>query len=116
MIDDNTEMAECVAVATGRETKVFGNAIDAMNEISENGAPEMIFMEVLISGPDGFTLLIELVSYGDTAKVPIVVVSGVDFGGVNLSDYGVVGVLNKDTMRPEDVRMYVDMYATRRPR
>ena len=52
-----------------------------------------------------------MISYTDTARVPVVVVSGLDFAGVNLDVYGVVGVLNKDTMTPEDVKKYVAEFA-----
>ena len=90
---------------------MFDNAVAAMEVISGGELPEMIFMEVRLTGPDGFTFLNEMVSYADTAKVPVVIVSGMDFHGADLGAYGVVGVLDKETMRPEDVRNYVLEYA-----
>lgn len=110
VIDDNKEMAECIAKATGRECQIFSNAIEAMSVINEAALPEMIFMEVLLDGPDAFTFLNEMISYTDTAKIPIVVVTGVDFLKMDLSVYGVVGLLNKDTFRPEDVKRLVEQY------
>lgn len=111
VIDDNEVMAECIARACGeREVRIFPNAIEAMNLIAEAGAPELIFLDILLDGPDGFTFLNEVVSYADTALVPVVIVSSLDFSGRDLSAYGVVGVLNKDTMRPEEIKSYVEKY------
>lgn len=109
VIDDDLIMAECVARAVKREVKIFGNAIEAMNVISDGEVPEMIFLDILLDGPDGFTFLNELVSYMDTAKVPVVIVSSLDFEK-DLSAYGVVGVLKKETMKPEDIYGYVEKY------
>ena len=112
VIDDDRIMAECIVRACGeRETRVFQNAIEAMNYIAETGAPELIFLDILLDGPDGFTFLNELISYADTALVPVVIVSSLNFSGRDLSVYGVVGVLNKDTMRPEEIKSYAEEYA-----
>ncbi len=69
--------------------------------------PEMIFLDVLLNGPDGFTLLNELLSYEDTARIPVVVVSSLDLTRQDLSEYGVRAVLRKETMRPEEIRRLV---------
>ena len=109
VIDDDEIMAECVAKACGKKTRIFGDAIAAMNAIDDE-LPEMIFLDVMLTGPDGFTFLNEMISYTDTMKIPIVIVSSLDFSDKDLSDYGVVGTLKKDTMKPEDVRKYVEEY------
>ena len=105
-------MAECVEMAVRAERNIggmtpvgvrkFTNAIEAMQAIDE-GVPEMIFLDVLLDGPDGFTFLNELASYEDTARVPVVIISSLDLGEMDLSIYGVVKVLNKAKMRPEDI-------------
>ena len=87
------------------------NAIEAINFIDENEVPEIVFLDVMLTGPDGFTFLNEMVSYADTMKVPIVVVSEKDFSSFNLSEYNVVGFLNKNTMKPEEVLEYAREYA-----
>ncbi len=110
VIDDDLVMAKCIARATGREVKIFGDAIEALEALDE-GLPELIFLDILLTGPDGFTFLNELISYSDTAKIPVVVVSSFDLKDKDLSVYGVVGALNKDTMMPEEIRGYADQYA-----
>ncbi|MBQ3469767.1 response regulator [Candidatus Saccharibacteria bacterium] len=114
IVDDDRMMAECIARAiraedSGAETKIFRNGIEAMAAIVDE-IPEMIFLDVLLDGPDGFTFLNELMSYEDTEKIPVVVVSGIRFEEQSLKDYGVVGVLDKATMYPEQIRKYVRKY------
>ena len=113
VIDDDEIMRECILRACGRdfETRGFSNAVVAMEAIADGVVPDLVFLDILLDGPDGFTLLNEMMSYTDTARVPIVVVTSLDLGGRDLSAYGVVGVLSKDTMRPEEVREYVAEYA-----
>lgn len=112
VIDDDVIMAECVARACkGKDTRIFGNAIEAMAAISEGELPELIFLDVLLDGPDGFTFLNELVSYTDTAKIPVVIVTSLGIGERGLSEYGVVRVLDKATMTPEEIFGYVREYA-----
>ncbi len=109
VVDDDEVMARCIARAvekTGKEVQIFHDAINVMNMISDRVMPEMIFLDILLTGPDGFTLLNEMVSYTDTGMIPIVVVSSLDFGGMDLAKYGVVGVLNKDSMKPEEIMSY----------
>lgn len=87
------------------------NAIEAINFVDKNGAPEMVFLDAMLTGPDGFTFLNEMASYADTMKVPVVVVSEKDFSGFDLSEYNVVGFLNKNTFKPEEVLFYAGEYA-----
>ena len=110
VIDDDEIMAECIARAAGGKVQIFANAIEAMQEIASGVVPELIFLDILLDGPDGFTFLNELVSYEDTAKIPVVIVSSLDFDKKDLSVYGVVGVLNKDTMEPKEIRSYAKEY------
>lgn len=110
VIDDDKVMAECVAKACGeKEVCIFGDALEAMRAL-ERGLPELILMDVMLTGPDGFTFLNEMVSYPDTMTIPVVLVTTMELRGVDLSIYGVVGVLNKDTMTPEEIREYVERY------
>ena len=105
-------MAGCIATAVqkaGASAQVFSDAISAMQHFNAY-LPQLIFLDVLLTGPDGFTFLNELASYSDTAQIPVVIVSSLDFTGQDLSSYGVVGVLNKETMHPEDIMRYVKEY------
>lgn len=110
VIDSDKIMAKCIARACGKETRIFDNIIEAMGALDAE-LPEMIFLEVMLTGPDGWSLLNELLSYEDTRKIPIVIVSELNLEGMDLGAYGVVKVLHKDTMRPEDIRKCVERSA-----
>ena len=107
VIDDDEIMAECIARAVKKETKIFSNAITAIEALNDE-VPELIFLDILLDGPDGFTFLNELASYQDTAKIPIVIVTSLDVSNVDLSQYNVVGILSKDNMTPQEIKKYVD--------
>ena len=114
VIDDDAIMAECIKDAIYGDAELFSNAIDAMNRIADGIIPDLIFLDILLDGPDGFTFLNELVSYSDTANIPVIIVSSIDFSNQDLSNYGVVGYLNKDTMTPEDIKGFVNEYCKQR--
>ena len=115
IVDDDVVMAKCVARACEKcrlKTRIFGDAISAMNAINDE-LPEMIFLDILLSGPDGFTFLNEMISYSDTMKIPIVVISSLEFKEKDLVDYGVVAVLDKAKMRPAEIQDLARKYAGR---
>lgn len=116
VIEDDPTMADVIALAArgtvvfganGQEThpdvQVFNDAIEPISEMN-TGLPDVILLDVLLSGPDGFTFLNELVSYHDTAKIPVVLITSLDMTDRNLEHYGVFRTLDKGTMTPEDIR------------
>lgn len=110
VIDDDKITGEAtvrVIKKNGYEAKLFADVYAAIQEI-ENGVPEMVFLDVFLTGPDGFTFLNELASYADTMNIPAVLVSERDFSKYDLSEYNVVGCLDKSTMKPSDVKYYLD--------
>ena len=116
VIDDDEVMARCVAGYCMDEMQdasvmIFSDAIRAMQTLDEIGVPDLIFLDILLNGPDGFTFLNELVSFSDTARIPVVITTSLDVGNINLADYNVVGILEKDKMWPEDVRRFCKKYA-----
>ena len=111
VIDDDEIMAECIGNAVRGEVLKFSNGYDAMNAIIEGKIPDLIFLDILLDGPDGFTLLNELISYDDTAKIPVVVVTSLNLADKDLSVYGVVEILSKDEMTPKDIKRCIEEYA-----
>lgn len=114
VIDDDEIMAGCVAKAVGRvyegEIKIFGNGIEAIAAMDEE-VPELIFLDVLLDGPDGFTLLNEMGSYADLERVPVVMISSLGKMGLAGSGHNVVGELDKSEMTPEMIQEFVKNYA-----
>ncbi len=117
VVDDDEIMARCIARAItpalgmDASVQIFGNALSAMEAIAKGELPSLIFLDVLLDGPDGFTFLNELVSYPDTAKIHVVLVTSLSIEASDLSEYGVVGQLSKETMTPQEIRAYVEAYA-----
>ncbi len=115
IVDDDLEFAEVVkdlilvGHAKNYEIKLFTNAIETINAMADE-VPDLIFLDVLLDGPDGFTLLNEMQSYEDLAKVPVILMTSLDFGGRDLSRYGVVATLNKSEMTPEQISTILEDY------
>jgi|GEM_PF-493839 len=102
IIEDNEIMAELLArYCAPHEVKIFHNAVDAIMNLDED-MPSLIFLDVLLTGPDGFTFLNEINSYPNVPNV--VLVTSLNLKTDNLEDYNVKQIINKDTMLPEDVK------------
>lgn len=122
IIDDDFLFAATVAKNCERvgakEVKVLGDAIAAMQFLADSGqVPSLIFLSVLLVGPDAFTFLNELRSYNDTANVPVVLLHNLrfleKFRAQDLADYGVVAILAKSQLWPQDVQKLAQRFAAR---
>lgn len=91
------EKAGYIAVSTP-------HAIAAIERI-DDVHPDVLLLDVLLTGSTGYALLHELQSYTDTAQIPIVLCTNLapDLKLADLSPYGVRRILDKSTMQPEDV-------------
>lgn len=80
------------------------NGVAAMKQIDVD-PPDVIILDMFMPGPDGLVLLHELQSYSDLATIPVIVCtnSAPDVPIKTLRPYGVVRVLDKTTMMPDDV-------------
>lgn len=111
IIDDDKMMADClrreIQAFYDDKINVFANGVEAISALDE-GVPELIFLDILLDGPDGFTFLNEISSYSDTKKIPVVIVSSLNLASAELSDYGVVKVLDKSVMTPADIKKCVE--------
>lgn len=106
IIEDERTMAECIALSLRQlgevEIEIFGDVIAAIQAL-DDALPDLICLDVLLDGPDGFTLLNELSSYSDTAQIPIIIISSLELPAEQLAHYGVVALLDKATMRPAEI-------------
>ena len=85
--------------------RIFYNAIEAnaaFSELSERELPALIILDVLLTGPDGFTLLNELLSYPETSQIPVLLISSLNLAKFSLHAYNVRAILNKETFTPAD--------------
>lgn len=77
-------------------------AIDLIDELK----PEAIILDVLLTGSTAFALLHELQSYGDMGMIPVILCTNLaaEMSVDNLKPYGVVRVLDKTSMHPDDLK------------
>ena len=110
IIEDDPDFAEIYQKHLMRyfpeiPVQVFYNAIEAnaaFSELSEEELPSLIILDVLLTGPDGFTLLNELLSYSETSQIPVLLISSLNLSKFSLKAYNVRAILNKETFTPED--------------
>ena len=110
IIEDDPDFAEIYQKHLARNfpeipLQIFYNAIEAnaaFSELSEEELPALIILDVLLTGPDGFTLLNELLSYPETSQIPVLLISSLNLGQMSLQAYNVRAILNKETFTPVD--------------
>ena len=110
IIEDDPDFAEIYQKHLKRNfpeipLQIFYNAIEAnaaFSELREDELPPLIILDVLLTGPDGFTLLNELLSYPETSQIPVLLISSLNLGQMSLQAYNVHAILNKETFTPAD--------------
>ncbi|MCL1840061.1 response regulator [Candidatus Saccharibacteria bacterium] len=83
------------------DVELFQDGVAVMERTAEV-VPDVMILDVLLTGPTGFSVLNEMQSHEDLASVPVIVVSGVSVKE-DLTEYGVVKVFDKGEMRPEEL-------------
>ena len=110
IIEDDPDFAEIYQKHLKRNfpeipLQIFYNAIEAnaaFSELREDELPSLIILDVLLTGPDGFTLLNELLSYPETSQISVLLISSLNLGQMSLHAYNVRSILNKETFTPAD--------------
>lgn len=106
IVEDDTWQREHVSRVLQRhgfDTAESAHALAAIDHI-DTFQPDVILLDVMLPGPNGLVLLHELQSYSDLAQIPIVVMSTrTDMTLQQLQPYGVKVVLDKSSMRPDDI-------------
>jgi len=88
----------------GYEVMATQHAIGAIDCIDANH-PDVIVLDMLLSGSTAMSLLHELQSYDDLSRIPIIVVTNLadSLSLETLKPYGVIKLLDKTTMLPDDI-------------
>lgn len=114
IIDDDPEMQEAMSLLTeqleGGTTWTCSEDVMLAIDIIGMEEPDVIFLDVMLNGPNGFTLLNELQSDVRLARIPIVLMSSLPLPKKGLEQYNIVGTLNKATMKPPEVLAYMRKY------
>jgi len=107
LVEDDAWLAALeVGVLThaGFEVTHAPHALSAIERIDEL-APDVLIVDVLLTGSTGLALLHELQSYVDTKTVPVIVCTNLaeSLSLEDLRPYGVRKVVDKTVMQPEDL-------------
>lgn len=81
------------------------SSADNAIQLIDDSLPDVIVLDILLTGSTAFALLHELQSYGDTCNIPIIICSSLvnDLNLDTLKDYGVKKILDKTSMIPGDL-------------
>lgn len=74
-------------------------------EALDEELPDAVVLDLFLPGPNALVLLHEIQSYTDLSKIPIILCTGsaAEIPIEKLAPYGVVRVLDKETMQPADI-------------
>lgn len=108
LVDDDAWLVEQFKQGLEKELNakvaIAPNGIEAIDMIDDRH-PDVIVLDMFMPGPNGMVLLHELQSHDDLAKIPVILCSNSasDVRATDLTPYGVVAMLDKSTMHPEDL-------------
>jgi len=107
LVEDDPWLAELeagVLTQAGYEVTHAPHAPSAIAKIDEK-QPDIIILDVLLTGSTAFALLHELQSYGDTKNVPIILCTNMaeNLKLEDLKNYGVRRIVDKTTMQLDDL-------------
>ncbi|RKV97818.1 MAG: response regulator [Candidatus Saccharimonas sp.] len=106
IVEDDKNWADILcryAAAVGAEARAVVSGGQAM-EMIDNWQPDAIVLDMLLAGETAVALLNELRSHADLARLPIMVCSNTDVSLADLRSFGVRALLDKASMRPDEVR------------
>lgn len=107
IVEDDDWLAEQhgrMLQAAGYAVEFAAHALAAM-DVVDSQHPDVIVLDLLLAGPNAFTLLHELQSHADLASIPVILCtnSADHIAEEDIAAYGVRQVLDKATMHPDDV-------------
>ena len=107
IVEDDDWLAEQygrVLSEAGYMVEFAPHALAAMDAV-DTVRPDVILLDLLLAGPNAFTLLHELQSHTDLASIPVIMCtnSADQIAAEDLAAYGVLQVLDKATVLPHEI-------------
>lgn len=115
LIEDDQWLADSYQVmlrAQGISVRQVSTGHEAM-QLIEQDTPSVIVADVLLGDHTSITLFHELQSYEDTRVIPIILcttLAQTKFSSAQLKSYGIVEVLDKATLTPEQLTVAVSPF------
>lgn len=113
LVDDDQFFGGLVSdILVDYQIRVVADAVEAMQAI-DDFRPDVIILDLLMPAVTGFGLLNEIMSYTDLRQIPIIVCSSVanEVDPEFLTSSGVVEILDKNSIRPDDLRTAIKRLA-----
>lgn len=111
LVEDDAWLAALeveVLTTAGFKVTHAPHAHSAIERIDE-AAPDVLIVDMLLTGSTGLALLHELQSYVDTKNIPVILCTNLA-DSLKLADvavYGVRRIIDKTTMHPDDLAVAV---------
>ncbi len=86
----------------GHEVVFCHDGIAAINEM-DVAVPNLVILDILLTGPTGFAVLNEMRSYPELAEVPVAIITSVSVKEELARQYGVVACFDKGELEPADI-------------
>jgi CheY-like chemotaxis protein len=107
VVEDDNWLSEQYARILGNAGYVVttvSNALSAIEKIDDI-QPDVVVLDLLLTGSTAFALLHELQSYGDTGAIPIILCTNLasELKLGDLKPYGIKRIIDKTTMIPDDL-------------
>lgn len=98
------ELEERVLSKEGYKVRIAPDG-DAAIDLIDDELPDLIVLDMLLTGTTAFALLHALQSYGDTGPIPVVICTNMaeNLELDELAAYGVRRIVDKSTMQPADL-------------
>lgn len=115
LIEDDQWLADSYSMmltSRGHDVTHFSTAHEAMTWIDANH-PALIIADIMLGDHNTLTLLHELQSYPDTAAIPVIICTSLGtqaLSDADLESYGIVEVLDKATMTPDQLLLSVEVH------
>lgn len=100
--DDRGWEAYYRRILKGHKVEVCHDGVAAIGEM-DICVPNLVILDILLTGPTGFAVLNEMRSYPELAEVPVAIVSSVTMKAELALEYGVVAVFDKGELLPADI-------------
>lgn len=107
VVEDDEWMAEQhkrTLAEAGMRAETVPHALAAIDSV-DAAPPDVLVLDLLLAGPNAFTLLHELKSHTDLASIPVILctTSADEIAEEDMKAYGVREVLDKAAMVPQDL-------------
>jgi len=107
IVEDDEWMAEHyqrTLTEAGFRSEVVPNALAAIDSL-DTMLPDALVLDLLLVGPNAFTLLHELKSHDDLSSIPVILctTSASEIAEEDVKAYGICDVLDKAGMVPQDL-------------